>query len=145
MPRASTSSSPPPSAIRKLPLCCLRLEKGFPFKDGTDLGGFTSLRLAVIGNNFPSVRLLLAKGADPNAANTFAGKVKFGLIDLRGISPLMFAGSVGSPEMVTAARPRPMPPWRSCQCSSSLAYNGAWLTSGTPFARSIVPMPVGSF
>ncbi|MCX6606903.1 MAG: ankyrin repeat domain-containing protein [Acidobacteria bacterium] len=91
-----------PAAIGNTQVAAMLLEKGFPLKDGTDLGGFTPLHLAVIGNNLPSARLLLAKGADPNAANTFAGKVKFGLIDLRGISPLMFAGSVGSPEMVTA-------------------------------------------
>ncbi len=90
-----------PAAIGNTQVAAMLLEKGFPLKDGTDLGGFTPLHLAVIGNNLPSARLLLAKGADPNAANTFAGKVKFGLIDLRGISPLMFAGSVGSPEMVT--------------------------------------------
>ncbi len=90
-----------PAAIGNTQFAAMLLEKGFPIKDGTDLGGFSPLHLAVIGNNVPSARLLLAKGADASAATTFAGKVKFGLIELREITPLMFAGSVGSAEMVT--------------------------------------------
>ncbi len=90
-----------PAAIGNTQVAAMLLEKGFPIKDGTDLAGFTPLHLAVMGNNVPSVRLLLAKGADPNAANSFAGKVKYGLIDLRGMSPLMLAATAGTPELLT--------------------------------------------
>ena len=90
-----------PAAIGNTQVAAMLLEKGFALKDGTDRGGFTPLHLAVIGNNIPSVRLLLSKGADPNSANTFAGKVKFGPVGLQGITPLMFASNIGSAEMVT--------------------------------------------
>ena len=90
-----------PAAIGNTQVAAMLLEKGFALKDGTDRGGFTPLHLAVIGNNIPSVRLLLSKGADPNSANTFAGKVKFGPVGLQGITPLMFASNIGSAEIVT--------------------------------------------
>ena len=46
--------------------------------------------------------LLLAKGADPNAANTFAGIVKNGPIDSTGITPLMLAAILDGPGGVMA-------------------------------------------
>jgi ankyrin repeat protein len=62
--------------------------------------GWTPLMSVVGANNLESTKLLVSKGADVNAANTFAGEVKFGLIALRGLTPLMLAAPFGSPEMI---------------------------------------------
>jgi ankyrin repeat protein len=51
--------------------------------------GMTPLAGAVFNCDLPSVRALLAKGADPNAAVTDAGTVKFGKIQLIGMTPML--------------------------------------------------------
>jgi ankyrin repeat protein len=51
--------------------------------------GMTPLLAAVYNCDLASVRLLLAKGADPNAKVTDAGTVKFGKIELTGITPML--------------------------------------------------------
>ncbi|HWC98437.1 MAG TPA: ankyrin repeat domain-containing protein [Candidatus Sulfopaludibacter sp.] len=52
---------------------------------------FAPLTAAAGHCNIPAMKMLLAKGADINAANTFGGKVKFGNIQLTHITALMFA------------------------------------------------------
>lgn len=78
------------------------IDKGFDVKSGTDEVGFSPLHVAAGSGNLGSVKLLLAKGADPNLANTFGGKVRFGDIQLKGMTPLMLASTTGSPEMIGA-------------------------------------------
>jgi ankyrin repeat protein len=51
--------------------------------------GFTPLLGAVFNCDMASIRMLLAKGADPNARLTDAGTVKFGKIQLIGLSPML--------------------------------------------------------
>jgi len=65
-----------------------------------DRGGFTALMGAVGWDDVELVRTMIAKGANVNAANTFAGKVVHGDIALKQLTPLMFAVPFGSPEMV---------------------------------------------
>jgi ankyrin repeat protein len=59
--------------------------------DAADRDGATPLMSAAGACDLPSVRWLIAKGANVNAANTFGGKVKFGNIELMQMTPLMFA------------------------------------------------------
>jgi ankyrin repeat protein len=56
-----------------------------------DGGGVTPLFSAASNCNLDAVRMLLSKGADVNAADTFAGEVKFGKIQLIQLTPLMMA------------------------------------------------------
>jgi ankyrin repeat protein len=65
-----------------------------------DKGGNTPLAMAAGSNNPALVKLLLEKGAKVNAANTFAGTVKFGPIALVHMTPLMFSVPNGTPELV---------------------------------------------
>lgn len=51
--------------------------------------GFTPLLGAVYNCDLASIRMLLAKGADPNARVTDAGTVKFGKIQLIGMTPML--------------------------------------------------------
>lgn len=54
--------------------------------------GFTTLMMAAANGNLAVVRLLLAHGANPNAANTDSrAKVRHGDIALRALTPLMLA------------------------------------------------------
>jgi ankyrin repeat protein len=59
--------------------------------DGADGDGVTPLQAAAGSCDLDSVKLLLSKGADVNTSNTFAGKVKFGNIDMTQLTPLMLA------------------------------------------------------
>ncbi|HVW86306.1 MAG TPA: ankyrin repeat domain-containing protein, partial [Bryobacteraceae bacterium] len=68
----------------------LLLAKG-AHADGADAGGSTPLINSATNCNLNAVRLLLAKGARVNAANTFAGEVKFGKIQIIHVNSLMFA------------------------------------------------------
>jgi ankyrin repeat protein len=65
-----------------------------------DSGGVTPLIHAVMNCNTDAAKLLLAKGADVNAKVTFAGKVKFGDIQLVGLTPLSIAGAYCRPETI---------------------------------------------
>jgi ankyrin repeat protein len=65
-----------------------------------DSGGVTPLIHAVFNCNTEAAKLLLAKGADVNAKVTFAGKVKFGDIQLIGLTPLAIAGAYCRAEMI---------------------------------------------
>ncbi len=89
-----------PAAAVDAGLVTMLMDKGLDLKLSTDEGGFTPLHVAAGAGNLASARLLLSKGANPNAANTFAGKVKFGDIQLKGMTPLMLASTLGTPEMV---------------------------------------------
>ncbi len=68
----------------------LLLDKGANAAAG-DGAGFTPLMASAYNCNDAAVRALLQKGADVNAANTFAGQVKFGKIQLIHLTPLMVA------------------------------------------------------
>jgi len=56
-----------------------------------DGAGFTPLMASAYNCNDIAIRALLGKGADVNAANTFAGEVKFGKIQLIHLTSLMSA------------------------------------------------------
>jgi ankyrin repeat protein len=68
----------------------------------TDRGGVTPLERSVFNCNLAAVKLLLAKGAKVNTKVTFAGKVKFGDIQLIGLTPLLNATAYCRAEMVDA-------------------------------------------
>jgi ankyrin repeat protein len=68
--------------------------------DVADAGGFTALMGAVGWDDVELVRTLLARGARVNAANTFAGKVVHGDIQLKKLTALMMAVPFGSPALV---------------------------------------------
>ncbi len=89
-----------PAAAGDAGFAGMLIDKGFDVKTAADGTGFTPLMLAAGLGNLPSVKLLLAKGADVNASNTFGGRVKFGDIALKGLTPLMLASPTGSPELI---------------------------------------------
>jgi len=62
--------------------------------------GVTPLIHAAFNCDLDAAKLLLAKGADVNAKVTFAGKVKFGDIQLVGLTPLSIASAYCRPEMI---------------------------------------------
>lgn len=68
--------------------------------DHHDSGDFTPLLSAANNCNLPAIKMLLAKGADVNTANTSAGEVKFGKIQLMKLTPLMLASTYCSAEIV---------------------------------------------
>jgi ankyrin repeat protein len=59
--------------------------------------GDTALGLGATTCNLDIIKLLLARGADPNAANFAAGEVKFGKVQLYGLTPLMMVSAYCSP------------------------------------------------
>jgi ankyrin repeat protein len=65
-----------------------------------DSGGVTPLIHSAMNCNTEAAKLLLAKGADVNAKVTFAGKVKFGDIQLVGLTPLSIASAYCRPELI---------------------------------------------
>jgi ankyrin repeat protein len=65
-----------------------------------DGAGNTPLPSAASNCNLDAVKFLLSKGADPNAGNSFANEVKFGKIQLIGLTPLMMGSTYCSPELV---------------------------------------------
>lgn len=77
----------------------LLIEKGAD-ANGADMASRSPLAMAAGNSNLPLVKLLLSKGADVNLANTFAGKVKFGNIQLIGLTPLMVAAPYSSPQLI---------------------------------------------
>lgn len=64
--------------------------------------GFTPLLAAVQNCDLASMRMLLAKGADPNAAVTDAGTVKFGKIQLIGMTPMLDSTAYCKDDVVQA-------------------------------------------
>lgn len=77
----------------------LLIQKGADV-NAADIGGSTALMNAAGDGNVAAVKLLLAKGANVNAANTGGGRVKFGPIQLIGLTPLMWAAPSATPEMI---------------------------------------------
>jgi ankyrin repeat protein len=67
--------------------------------NATDSSGSTPLLWAVTNCSLPSVQALIAKGAQVNLAMTDAGTVKFGKIQLVGLTPLMVAAPYCGAEM----------------------------------------------
>ena len=65
-----------------------------------DGGGVTPLFSAASNCNLDAVRMLLSKGANVNAADTFAGEVKFGKIQLIQLTPLMMAAAYCSGDVI---------------------------------------------
>jgi len=65
-----------------------------------DGAGNTPLISAAMNCNLEAVKLFVSKGADPNAGTTFGGEVKFGKIQLIGLTPLMMGSTFCSPELV---------------------------------------------
>lgn len=76
------------------------LNQGFTVAEGADGAGFTPLHFAAMANNLAAAKVLVANGAEVDAATTFAGRVKHGNIALTAITPLMIASAAASPEMV---------------------------------------------
>jgi hypothetical protein len=70
--------------------------------DSKDSGGNTPLLAALTNCNPATVQLLIANGANVNAALTFAGMVKFGPIQLVGLTPLMIAAPYCGPDISKA-------------------------------------------
>lgn len=68
--------------------------------DAADSGGLTALHHAVFNCDLEMTKTLLAKGADVNRKVTFAGKVKFGNIQLIGLTPLEISGAYCRPEVI---------------------------------------------
>jgi ankyrin repeat protein len=68
--------------------------------DTTDGQGYTPLASAAANCNLPDVKMFLAKRANVNTANTAAGEVKFGKIQLMQLTPLMLAAPFCVPELV---------------------------------------------
>jgi len=68
----------------------LIIDAGVP-PDAPDGDGTTALQSAAVNCNLAETKFLLSKGADVNLANTFSGEVKFGKIQLIGLTPLMWA------------------------------------------------------
>jgi ankyrin repeat protein len=64
--------------------------------------GSTPLLNAVFNCDLPSIRMLLAKGANPNAKVTNAGQVKFGVIQLVNVTPLLTSAAYCSSDVVKA-------------------------------------------
>src|SRR5262249_49900627 len=74
-----------------------------PYKGNLDAGmfvGLTPLMFMAGHGNLPAVKLLLKAGADVNAANESAFRVKNGVIALSRLTALMLSASDGSPEMI---------------------------------------------
>ena len=67
-----------------------------------DSSGWTPLMSAAANCSMNGIRLMLSKGADVNAANTFAGEVKFGKIQLIHLTPLMLAAPYCSADVMKA-------------------------------------------
>jgi ankyrin repeat protein len=65
-----------------------------------DGAGFTPLMSAASNCNLDAVGMLLSKGANVNAANMFAGEVKFGKIQLIHLTPLMLAAPFCSADVM---------------------------------------------
>lgn len=68
--------------------------------DTPDGQGYTPLASAASNCNLEAVELFLSKGAEVNAANTRAGEVKFGKIQLIQLTPLMLASTFCAPGVV---------------------------------------------
>jgi ankyrin repeat protein len=68
--------------------------------DAADGEGYTPLSWAASNCNLPDVKMFLSKGVDVNAANTSAGEVKFGKIQLIRLTPLMLAATFCPPDVV---------------------------------------------
>jgi ankyrin repeat protein len=64
--------------------------------------GMTPLLGAVYNCDLASIRMLLAKGADPNAAVTDSGTVKFGKIQLIGMTPMLTSTAYCRSDVVQA-------------------------------------------
>jgi ankyrin repeat protein len=79
----------------------LLLAAGTPASTANKLG-FSPLLHAVFNCDLASVRMLLGKGADPNAKVTDAGKVKFGAIQLVNLTPLLTSAAYCSSDVVKA-------------------------------------------
>jgi ankyrin repeat protein len=62
--------------------------------------GYTPLLNAAGNCDLASIRMLLAKGADPNAAIVFAGKVRFGPIQLVNMTPMLSSTAYCSADVV---------------------------------------------
>lgn len=68
--------------------------------DAADEAGNTPLQLAASNCSLPAINMLLSRGARVNSANTFSGQVKFGLIQIIHVTPLMWAAPFCSSEII---------------------------------------------
>jgi ankyrin repeat protein/cytochrome c551/c552 len=67
---------------------------------GLSAAGNTALQSVSMNCDLEAIKFLLAKGADVNVANTASGEVKFGKIQLIGLTPLMLGSTFCSPQLV---------------------------------------------
>jgi len=79
----------------------LLLEKGLEPRRTTE-DGDTSLTASFSIGEHQKAGILLAAGADANAANTTAGTVKNGPVDSFGVTPLMLAATMDDPAAISA-------------------------------------------
>jgi len=68
--------------------------------DTPDKAANTPLQATASNCNVEATKLLLSKGANANSANTASGEVKFGKIQLIGLTPLMLAASYCPANMI---------------------------------------------
>ncbi|HEY1338323.1 MAG TPA: ankyrin repeat domain-containing protein, partial [Bryobacteraceae bacterium] len=68
--------------------------------NAVDEEGITPLQFAAMNCDAGAERLLLSKGAEVDKANTSAGQVKFGMVQLIHLTPLMLAASLCPAEAV---------------------------------------------
>ena len=78
----------------------LLIERGADINAPEDSVGFTPLASAIVSDNVEAVRLLLAKGADPNGTATARRRDRNGPLAIGNWTPLMAAAPHGSPEMI---------------------------------------------
>jgi ankyrin repeat protein len=67
---------------------------------GSDESRFDALQSVAMSCDLDAVKFLLAKGGDVNSANIASGEVKFGKIQLIGLTPLMLGATYCSAEAV---------------------------------------------
>ena len=72
---------------------------GLAAKEAAGSDGLGPLHVAASVGRMDRVQWLLEQGVDVNAVNTFAGRVKFGDIALKGLTPLMVASSFSGPKV----------------------------------------------
>lgn len=77
------------------------LEKGADINEANK-GGISPIVASSFSGHYDVTKYLVAKGANVNVSNTFAGKVKHGLIGLIGLTPLMLNAPYGPVEVVKA-------------------------------------------
>jgi len=88
------------AAHQDTPVIRLLLDRGLDPHTADSDGDTALLNAFITCDGGAKARLLIAAGADVNAANTFAGRVKNGPIEATGETPLMSAAACGETSVV---------------------------------------------